>query len=510
MSPAIQTTLTDNQRASLLSFTGYLPTKLFDFLKPSNQEVAKQTIDRPPDAWSEWLERYFASHTRADFAPRHVALWNWLRDLKAGIRPRARVEIWPRGGAKSSTAELGACYVGCRRERHFVLYVCKTQAQADKHLGSIAELFEALSIGRAVNRYNQSKGWTQQILRTAIGFNVVSLGLDAASRGVKLSQYRPDLIILDDVDDKHDSDDLVQKKIETLTESVLPTGSADCAVLFVQNKIHKDSIAARLADGRADFLLDREKVVEEPAIVGLEYERVIQLDGTARYTITSGAPTWAGQDLAVCEDQMNTWGRRAFQREAQHDVKSIENGLWRRERDIEPFRVTEAEVPALKRIVIGVDPSVTSGGDEAGIVAVGQGVNGHGYILRDRSVQGSPKTWVTKAVDLYRELGADMIVAESNNGGEMIEVTFSTVPGAPPVKLIHASRGKITRAEPVQQLSEDGRLHFVDYLPALEDECCSYVPGDDSPNRMDALVWAATECLLNVATGFSFSYTQRR
>lgn len=458
--------------------------------------------------WREWLAAKFPAYTSAPFAERHIRLWEWLASLTPGARVRPRVELWPRGGAKSSTAELGACYVGCKGSRRFVLYVCKTQAQADKHLQSIAALLEQAGIDRALNKYQQSRGWTQQIVRAANGFNVVSLGLDAASRGIKLDQYRPDLIILDDIDDKHDSQELTQKKIETLTESVLPTGAPECVILFIQNMIRRDSIAARLADGRADFLLDREPATVEPAIEGLAFERVLAADGTPHYRITAGTPTWEGQDLATAEYQLNTWGRLAFLREAQHQVKDVENGLWNRQRDIEPFRVTEA--PKLRRIVVALDPSATTGGDMAGIVAMGEAFNGHGYLLEDATLQGSPRAWALHAVATYNKHEADCMVAESNNGGEMVEVTISTVPGAPPVTLIHASRGKLTRAEPVQALYEQGRIHHVGIFPDLEDELCSYVPGDDSPNRMDALVWAATELLLNGGPGFALSYDGQR
>jgi hypothetical protein len=460
-----------------------------------------------PTDWRAWLAEKFPTYPSAPFAERHVRLWEWLAGLTPGARVRPRIEIWPRGGAKSSTAELGACYVGCTGSRRFVLYVCKTQAQADKHLQSIAALLETAGIERAVNKYQQSRGWTQQIIRAANGFNVVSLGLDAAARGIKLDQYRPDLIILDDIDDKHDSLDLTQKKIETLTESVLPTGAPECVILFIQNMIHRDSIAARLADGRADFLLDKEPPVVEQAVAGLTFERIIAADGTARYSVTGGRATWAGQDLATAEYQLNTWGRLAFLREAQHQVKDVENGLWNRLRDIEPFRVTQ--YPKLRRIVVGIDPSATTAGDEEGIVVFGEGIDGHGYLLADPSLQGSPRVWALAAVAAYHSWAADRMVAESNNGGEMVEVTISTIPGAPPVTLIHASRGKLTRAEPVQALYEQGKVHHVGVFPQLEDELCSYVPGDDSPNRMDALVWAATEVLLTGGPGFSMSYDRR-
>lgn len=262
----------------------------------------------------------------AGFAPRHERVWDWFEALEGGIRPRPLVEIWPRGGAKSTTVELAATWAGCSARRKFVLYVSDTQAQADKHLQAMAELLEAAGVGRAVNKYHQSKGWTQQILRADNGFNVVSYGLDAGARGVKLGRYRPDLIVLDDVDGRHDSSATTAKKIETITQSILPAGSSDCAIVFVQNLIHAHSVASQLADGRADFLRDRLPVVVEPALRGMDYESELQPDGTIRYRITAGEATWEGQSRATCEQQINDWGADAFSREAQHEV-AIPKGL---------------------------------------------------------------------------------------------------------------------------------------------------------------------------------------
>src|SRR5690349_5338961 len=105
---------------------------------------------------------------------------------------------------------------------------------ADKHVQNIAAKFEALRIERALNEYGHSRGWTRQMLRTAHGFNMLSIGLDGGVRGVKLDDLRPDFIVLDDVDDRHDSEAKVRKKIEIITESILPAGSADVAIWFVQ------------------------------------------------------------------------------------------------------------------------------------------------------------------------------------------------------------------------------------------------------------------------------------
>lgn len=446
-----------------------------------------------------WLRAHFLTAVSRPFGPRHRRLWDWFEALTPGTKPPARVEIWPRGGAKSSTAELGTARVGMKKTRRFVLYVSATQGQANKHVQAIASRFEALDMPRAVNRYGNSIGWRLDLLRVANGFNVLALGLDAAARGIKLGDDRPDLIILDDVDDRHDSEEKVAKKVATITDSILPAGSSDAAVLFVQNRIHSTSIATQLADGTADFLHDRE-VFEEPAIEGLEIEAETKPDGTRRYRITAGVATWDGQDLSTCEGQLNEWGRGSFLREAQHETDADDNGLWQRERDIDPFRVASSAVPSLHRIAVAIDPNATSGGDEAGIVAAGvaRNIEGvlHGYVLEDATVAGGPAAWAKAAVACYHRWRADVLVAESNNGGDMVAITIGTIPKAPVVRLIHASRGKLTRAEPVQKLYEDGRVHHVGTFVALEKELCRWRPGDPSPNRLDADVWAVTELML--------------
>lgn len=463
--------------------------------------------------WRAWLAAYFPEHTWAGFAPRHVRLWDWLTALERGSSAPAHIAVWPRGGAKSTSTELGCAWVCERRTRRFALYVSTTQEQADKHVTAIASLLERRRIERAVNVYGHSKGWRRQELRAANGFNCAGFGLDAGARGVKLDEVRPDLIIFDDVDARHDSIQGVRKKVETITQTIIPAGSADAAVMFVQNLIHKDSIAAQLADGRADFLLDRLPVLVEPAVRGLAYERRTQEDGTQRYVVTSGEPTWDGQTLKTCQKQMNDWGRHAFLREAQHEVSDAEHGLWVRERDIEPFRVTEA--PPLMLCGVGLDPTCTSTGDEAGIITAGiakvQNV-WHAYVLSDRSLQGSPSLWAREAVTAYYSLpqGKRVFVAEKNQGGEMVEATIRTVPGAPPVELIAVHQGKEARAEPVQKLYEEGRVHHVGNFPTLEAELCGWEPGDASPNRLDALVEILTRLMLGVVPEYQYQGMSRR
>jgi len=173
------------------------------------------------------------------------------------------------------------------------------------------------------------------------------------------------------------------------------------------------------------------------------------------------------------------------------DIDEAPGALWTR-KTIEDNRVTEA--PDLHRIVVAVDPSTTSTGDEAGIIGCGSRKD-QGYVLADRSLQGSPLAWAKAAVKLYYDLQANLIVAEKNQGGEMVEITIHQVDPDVHVKLIHASRGKQVRAEPISAKSEKGKVHHVGNYPMLEDELCLWIPGDKSPNRLDAMVHGMTELI---------------
>jgi len=173
------------------------------------------------------------------------------------------------------------------------------------------------------------------------------------------------------------------------------------------------------------------------------------------------------------------------------DIDEAPGALWTR-KTIEDYRVLN--IPELDRIVVALDPSTTSGGDEAGIIVAGSHGE-HGYVLADESLQASPLVWAKAAITAYHKHKADLIVAEKNQGGEMVEITIHQVDPDVPVTLVHASRGKQARAEPVSAKAEKGLVHHVGSFPALEDELCLWVPGDESPNRLDAMVWAMTELM---------------
>ena len=167
--------------------------------------------------------------------------------------------------------------------------------------------------------------------------------------------------------------------------------------------------------------------------------------------------------------------------------------LWKRD-VIENLRVREAP-PRLVRIVVGVDPAVSGSeeSDETGIVAAGLAADGAFYILADRSLRGSPNEWAHAVSKVYSDTRADRVIGEVNNGGDLVEVNLRMVDRQISYKAVHATRGKVIRAEPIAALYEQGKVHHVGTFPQLEDQMVEWVPGDRSPDRMDALVWALTE-----------------
>ena len=177
-------------------------------------------------------------------------------------------------------------------------------------------------------------------------------------------------------------------------------------------------------------------------------------------------------------------------------LDELEGALWSYQM-IEQSKIYKRdELPEYKRVVVAIDPSVTNNedSDETGIVVAGLGENGKFYVIEDGSMRGSPDTWARRAVDLFYKHSADRIVAEVNNGGDLVERLIKTVDREVPYKKVHASRGKMIRAEPIAALYEQKKVFHVDTFPLLEEQMTSYVAGGrKSPDRLDALVWALTE-----------------
>jgi phage terminase large subunit-like protein len=173
---------------------------------------------------------------------------------------------------------------------------------------------------------------------------------------------------------------------------------------------------------------------------------------------------------------------------------------------IEDCREIQGLCAESRRVVVAVDPPVSSRGDACGIVVVALGFDGIARVRHDGSLlKPSPERWARKVARLAQEWNADRVVAEANQGGEMVASVLRATGHDLPLKLVHASRGKVARAEPVAALYEAGRVRHGGMFPALEDEMCGLIVGGGyegpgrSPDRADALVWALTELMLGTA-----------
>lgn len=273
--------------------------------------------------WEIWLRTMFPQYFSLSFGDHHRDYWEWVWAFEAGIPCDPKINIWPRGQGKSTNAEAACAAVGARGTRKYGWYLSEIQDQADDHVGNVAAMLESETMRhyypqlgqRLLNKFGTSKGWKRNRIRAANGFTVDALGLDKAKRGVKLEQQRPDFIIIDDVDGKHDSPQVTRKKIEIITTSILPAGSRDLIVLAVQNLITKDSFFSQLLDERANCLVNGKISGPIPALREFDYEK-----RGRKYFITSGKPTWEGQSVEVCQHYIDTWGIEAFLTECQHKV----------------------------------------------------------------------------------------------------------------------------------------------------------------------------------------------
>lgn len=267
----------------------------------------------------EWLRMKFPRAVRQPFAARHERFWDYIESIKLGERPKPRAEIWPRGGGKSSSGHLAVARLAFKRERRFVLYLSGTQDQANRHLMSVGNHLAKIGLQPGYTEYKSRKGWNRQIL-IAKDFTVVAQGLETAARGMLIEDYRPDYIVADDFDGPKDTRIITESKIEAFTGSIIPTGSTDCGILLLQNLIHEGSMMNMIYTGTSEFLMDIDVPEPEPAIFGMTYERVRADKGRSYYVITGGAASWEGQDIKMCEAQINAQGLKMFLRESQHEV----------------------------------------------------------------------------------------------------------------------------------------------------------------------------------------------
>lgn len=352
---------------------------------------------------------------------------------------------------------------------HRVLYAAPTAEQVTKFWFEVIRALEGLIKAKIFfknesERFIELKG-TEQRIKAKTAWNADSLRGDYA-----------DLLILDEFQ-------LMDEDAwDTVGAPMLLDNNGDAIFIYTPPSLHSRSVSK----------------AKDPQHAAKMFKKAEE-DTTGRWAAfhfsSMDNPTIPREALSEITKDMSSL---AFRMEIMaEDVSEAPGALWKRQ-DIEKYRLLKAA--DFSRVVVGVDPSATSTGDEAGIITAGAR-GGEGFVLADDSLQGSPLVWAKAAVTAYHKHKADRIIAEANQGGEMVELTIRQVDPSVPVKLVHASRGKQTRAEPISAQYEKGLVHHVGNFPALEDEMCLWIPGDASPNRMDALVWALTELMLPANLG---------
>ncbi len=238
-------------------------------------------------------------------------------------------------------------------------------------------------------------------------------------------------------------------------------------------------------------------VTTTPRPIPLLRELIGRDDGSVVVTRGATFDNEANLSSAALAELRRRWeGSRLGRQELMGElIDDVAGALWKRAM-IEPYRVKSIDRDQLVRIVVAVDPAVTFGesSDETGIIVAAVGRDGQGYILDDLTCRLPPDGWARQVARAYEKWKADRIVAESNNGGALLETVLRTVDPSLPITLVHATQGKLTRAEPISALYEQGKVHHVGGFPELEDQLCTWEKGStDSPDRLDALVWALTE-----------------
>lgn len=497
----------------LPSFTGLLPTKLLDFSPPSSAPITSLDPAELEDDWQRWLVTLFPDHLHAvpgivhpdTFAAHHTTLWEWVFGVEPGIRPAPFVAIWPRGGAKSTSAELACVAIAARGIRPYVLYISETQRQADDHVANIGTLLESSGVEtyypglgeRKVGKFGAAKAWRRNRLRTASGFTIDALGFDSASRGVKIEGDRPGLIVLDDIDDELDSVAITEKKIETLTKKFLPTGSSDAAVLAVQNLILPSGIFARLAgvsEYPADFLYGRVVSGPHPALVDAAYEQ----GDDGKWRIVAGTPTWQGQNLAACQQFVDTFGLTAFRSECQHEVDAPDGGMFSH---LVYRHCTWDAVPDLVRVVVWVDPAVTSTdqSDAHGIQVDGIAADRTIYRLWSWEARTTPLDAMARAIRKAVEHKAQHVGVETDQGGDTWRSVYAEaarslgIVNPPPFRYEKAGAGHGPKAHRASQMLagyERGQIIHVIGTHVVLERALRRFPKTKPFDLVDAAFWA--------------------
>jgi hypothetical protein len=288
--------------------------------------------------YEEWLRSMFPRHLSKQMGWFHDKFWAkaWaVAQAPESFRPAPLALPWFRSGAKSTSIRAAGGLLAALRKRRFILYFSGVQDAADRHVTNLGRMISSSNAAKyypdlATAQVNEMTGsnvsWSRQQLVTKSGLVVVALGMNSVSRGINFDELRPDLIIIDDIDDQNDSAATVLKKIGTLAGDIFPTQQSNTWIVFAQNVIHSGSVMHKVLDGSGGILLNREVIGPVPAAEYYEYERFTGENGIRQYRVTQWRGSWDGFSREQGEQVLNESGPEYFEREYQHNTEILPAG----------------------------------------------------------------------------------------------------------------------------------------------------------------------------------------
>lgn len=445
---------------------------------------AKRSTDAP---LREFIPRVSPTHVEPD----HLApVLSIFERIAAGERVRACVSVPPQHG-KTETVLHALAWLLSRRPSWRITYATYQQDQSDDKSYTARDIARRAGVELVADRQNL------RMWRTARGGGCLFTSVDGPATG-----QGAQLFVIDDPYKGRTEamSSTTRAHVERwVAGTVLMRGQEDMSVVVIHTRWVEDDLIGRIAAGQYG---DGWEVVNLPMLADADGTPSARPYATAtrvlnpRRTLPDGRTF--GWTLDGARKQLNDTPEAEAEALCQGKPrKRVDGALWRWSW-VDTARVAKA--PDLRRVVVAVDPATTSHdeSDETGIVVAGIGYDGRGYILADESGRYRPEEWARRVASAFAAHKADAVIAEGNQGGEMVaSVLRACGSSALPVRTVHASRGKATRAEPVAVLYEQGRVSHVGALARLEDQLTTWDPAASrgSPDRLDALVYALTELM---------------
>jgi len=452
--------------------------------------------------WETSVRTLWPDYTTKPFASFHQKTWEWADQTILGEQHSDHIAIWPRGYGKSTTAEMIVAYLGITRKRRYAWYICGTQQAADDHILAIGDLLISENVKkyfpsiakRNIDVEGVKEGWRRNRLITQDGFTIDAVGMDVAIRGRKIGTYRPDLMILDDLDEHRDTPEITQKKQETLANGILPAGpTGELIVLGAQNLISATGIFAQLADGTSPILTTADINGPIPAIYNLKTQQTYQ-NNKPRTQIIEGTSSWPdGMTIQDCQRLIDQIGIQAFLLECQHEVYQTQGASWAYD-DI----IYGPAPSSYDEISIGVDPAMSSSpkADDTGIYIVAK-KGDLIYVLENHSCHLDPPLVKQKILQLWQKYQTKITI-EIDNGGQWL--TDSLIEAGIPKQYINpqktGGKDKWSRHQPLADKYKKHEIIHTQKFEMLEKQMVTWVPSNGkSPDHIDALVWACSRWL---------------